>query len=202
MDSVGTGFFRWSRVALVALILCGLLAQPALAGDLVVKQEVSSGISTFVGFGPPSSTCNGTTEFSTCTFFTTTNTSSGMDIPGGPFTASSTSTLYFGAGDFAVTVNGAANPDGTPAGYCLPLFSTTHLVYANGTIDMNGTGSVCCAGTSCGDIGIGPPTVSHLASACISGTGKYQGIQCSAETTSTSNNSTNFIVRSEIVSTK
>ena len=203
MDSVRKISPKWSSAVAFAVMLSALSALPALAGDLVLRHEVSSGTVTSAGVvGPAGPHCNGTTDFSACTFSTSTSTSTGKDDPGGPFTSTTTTTLYFGLDGFAYTVNGAANPDGTFAGACLPYFSTSHTVYANGTIDKNGTGSVCCAGTSCGPSGLGPPTVSHGTSTCISGTGKYAGIQCSSEETSTNSDSVHFIVRSESVSTK
>ncbi len=163
MYSNKTMLFRRSPVLTFALMLCALCALPTRAGDLVLRHEVSSGSSTFVSFGPLGPKCDGVTVFDDCTFFTTTSTSSGKDDPGGPFTATGTTTLYFGLNDFAYTVNGASNPDGTPGGFCLPVFGTSHAVYANGTIDTNTQGSVCCAAGSSGSCGVsGIRTTYHL----------------------------------------
>jgi hypothetical protein len=205
MYPVTTDLLRWLGAVALALMLCALCSAPTLAGGLVLSHEVSSGTATFTGFGPMGPKCDGVTVFDACTFFSSTSTSTGKDEPGGTFTATGTTTLYFGAGDFAVTVNGASNPDGTPGGFCFPFFGTSHAVYANGTIDNNTQGSVCCAAGSsgsCGVIGIGPPTTSHGTSTCVSGTGKYAGIQCSGEETSSNSDGVHFIVRSERVSTK
>jgi hypothetical protein len=51
-------------------MLCSLCAAPTPAGDLVLSHEVSSGTATFTGVGPAGPNCNGTTDFSACTFFT------------------------------------------------------------------------------------------------------------------------------------
>jgi hypothetical protein len=90
-------------------------------------------------------------------------------------------------------------------GILSPVLGTSHAVDANGTIDTNTQGSVCCAAdssNSCGVSGIGPPTTSHGTATCISGTGKYAGIQCSGEETSTNSDGVHFIVRSERVRSK
>jgi hypothetical protein len=56
--------------------------------------------------------CSGTA----CTFFTSSFTGTGKSDPGGPFTATGTSTAFFGLNGSALTSNGAVNPDGTSRG--------------------------------------------------------------------------------------
>jgi len=121
---------------------------------------------------------------------------------GGPFTFTGTSTGFFGLFGSALTANGAVNPDGTRAGVCVPTFGSGHTVFANGTIDTEAKGESCCVGTSCGAVGLGPPITGHESSVCISGTGKFAGIQCSAEDTSSSIDAVHSIGRGEIGSTK
>jgi hypothetical protein len=189
--------------AVLALTLLALGEVSAQAGDLVVSHSVSiSGPSTFVGFGPAGPNCNGTTDFSACTFFTTAGSGTGKSEPGGPFTFTTTTTTYFGLDDFAFTVNGAANSDGSPAGFCLPFFSTAAAMYSNGTISTNSTGQVCCAGTSCGSGGTGPPSTAQSTSVCTSGTGKYAGIQCSEQGSAMSLDGVTTIGRTDSVSTR
>jgi len=206
MNPVRASLSRWGISAAFALILCAMFVGPALAagdGDLVLRHSVSTATGAFVAFGPVGKGCPGPTFGPDCTFITTSFTGSGKSEPGGPFTVSGTGTILFGpnGGDF-LSPNGAADASGNPSGACVPIFQTAHAVYANGTIDQNATGALCCTLNGCDGQPFGPPNTAHLSFACTSGTGKYAGIQCSGESTGSSRDGVHSIGRSESVSTK
>jgi hypothetical protein len=171
---------------------------------LVLSHSVTAGSSSFVAFGPVGPNCSATTAGPDCTFVTLSSTASGNAEPGGPFTSTGTATLLIGpfsTGQF-VFPNGAVDSNGNPAGGCVQIFGTNHDVYANGTIDSNFQGHACCASSSCADFIGGPPNISQSTSVCVSGTGKYAGIQCSGEQSGSSIDGQHFVGHSESVSTK
>jgi hypothetical protein len=170
----------------------------------VLTHSVNAGSSGSPVFGPVGPNCNATTAGPDCTFVTSTSTSSGKSEPGGPFTETDTTTALIGpfsSGPF-VSVNGAVDSLGNPAGGCVQIFQIVHDVYANGTIDSNSQGNLCCASNSCADFIAGPPNTTQATFVCTSGTGKYAGIQCSGESSGSSTDGVTFVSRSEMVSTK
>ena len=202
MYSVRASLLRWGVTIAFAMMLCAWFVAPTLAQDLKLGHSVTSSTSTFVGCGPlgPSIDCHADCTGTQCTFFTSTFKGTGKGDPGGPFTFTGTSTGYFGLNGFAVTVNGAANPDGSPGGLCVPTFGTSHTVFANSTIDNESKGEVCSVGSSAAFLG--PPITGHDSSVAISGTGKAAGIQCSGEDTVSSSDGVHVIGRGESVCTK
>jgi hypothetical protein len=204
MYPVRASLLRWGVTIAFAIILCSCFVVPTLAQDLKLGHFVDSVTSSFIGCGPvgPGIDCKADCSGTACTFFTTSFTGTGKQDPGGPFTFTGTSTGFFGLFGSALTANGAVNPDGTRAGVCVPTFGSSHTVFANGTFDTEAKGESCCVGTSCGAVGLGPPITGHESSVCISGTGKFAGIQCSAEDTSSSIDAVHSIGRGEVVSTK
>jgi hypothetical protein len=206
MNPVRASLSRSGITAASALMLCAMFVAPALAaGDagLVLRHSVTTSTGTFVAFGPVGKNCPGPTFGPDCTFITTSFTGKGQSEPGGPFTVSGTSTILFGpnGGDFLFP-NGGADASGNPSGACVPVFQTAHAVYANGTIDQNATGSLCCGLSNCDGQPFGPPSTAHISSVCTSGTGVYAGIQCSGEATGSSIDGVHSIGRGESVSTK
>lgn len=206
MNPVRASLPRWGLAVGSALLLCAMFVAPALAagdGGLVLRHSVGTSTSTFVAFGPVGTGCPGPTFGPDCTFITSSFTGKGQSEPGGPFTVSGTATILFGpnGGDF-ISPNGAADASGNPSGACVPVFQTAHTVYANGTIDQNATGTLCCTLNGCDGQPFGPPNTAHLSSACTSGTGKYAGIKCSGESTGSSIDGVHSISRAESVSTK
>jgi hypothetical protein len=206
MNPVRASLSRWGVTVASALMLCAIFVAPALAagdGGLVLRHSVGTSTGAFVAFGPLGPGCPpGPTPGPDCTFFTSSFTGSGKSEPGGHFTVSGTTTVLFGLNGFFFTPNGAADASGNPAGGCVPIFQTSHVVYANGSIDQNDTGSSCCGLGSCDGQPLGPPSTAHLSSVCTSGTGKYAGIQCSGESTGSSIDGVHSIGRGESVSTK
>jgi hypothetical protein len=211
MYPVRASILRWGVTIPFAIMLCAWFVTPTLAEgngnknpNLHLGHSVVSGTSSFVGCGPvgPGIDCKADCSGTACTFFTTTFTGTGKADPGGPFTVTDTSTAFFGPGGSVLTPNGAVNPDGTRAGVCVPTFGSDHVVFPNGTMDTESKGESCCVGTSCGAVGLGPPITAHQSSVCISGTGKFAGIQCSGEETSSSVDGVHIIGRGESVSTK
>jgi hypothetical protein len=209
MYPVRANLLRWGVTIAFAIMLCVCFVAPTLAGgngnqnpDLHLAHSVGSGTSSFVGCGPvgPGIDCKADCSGTACTFLSGTFTGTGKGDPGGPFTVTGTSTTYFGLNGSTVTSNGAANPDGSPGGACAPTFGTSHIVYPNGTIDSESKGEVCSVGPATAFLG--PPITAHDSSVCISGTGKFAGIQCSGEDTATSSDSVHIISRGEMVSTK
>jgi hypothetical protein len=212
MYRVRTGLLRLAASAAVALIAYALCAAPALAGggdDLTLSHAVASGVSMFGAFGPVGTGCDASTAGSNCTFFTTTFTTKGKAEPGGPFTQTGTSTVYFGLNGSALTFAASLTLLGAPVGFCAPTFVTAHTVFANGTNDVNASGTICCTASPptspsavCGALPIGPPSTTQTSGTCIGGTGKYAGTQCSSQATSSSSDGVHFIVRGETVYTK
>ena len=206
MYQVRASLLRWGVTGTLVFTLCALFVTPTLAGgELILRHSVVSGTSSFVAFGPVGPNCSATTAGSDCTFFTSSFKGSGNAVPGGPFTVTGTTTELLGPfSTFPfVSVSGAVNAStGTPTGGCAPIFQTSHVVFANGTIDQNAQGNSCCASSSCADFLGGPPTTSHTTQVCISGTGKFAGIQCSGESSGSSSDNVHFVARGEGVSTK
>jgi hypothetical protein len=204
MYSVRASLLRGGVTIAFAIMLCAWFVAPTLAGnpDLHLGHSVVSGTSSFVGCGPvgPGIDCKADCSGTACQFSSSTFTGTGKGDPGGPFTVTGTSTVYFGFNGFAVTVNGAANPDGSPGGFCAPTFGTSHGVFANGTVDNESKGEVCSVGSNA--TFLGPPITTHESSVAISGTGKFAGIQCSGEDTATSSDGVHIISRGETVCTK
>jgi len=213
MNRIRSKLFRWAATVAAALLLWTLRTAPALAGNdsnLTIRHAVAAGTSTFVGFGPVGPGCDATTAGADCTFFTSTFTASGKSEPGGPFTQTGTSTVFFGAGGSNLTFAGSVVTSvGAPVGFCSPTFLTAQTKYANGTIDLNATGTVCCTASPpsspiavCGPLPIGPPSTTNESGTCTSGTGKYAGIQCSTESTASTTDGVHFLSRGETLSTK
>jgi hypothetical protein len=205
MYSVRASLLRGGVTIAFAIMLCAWFVAPTLAGnpDLHLGHSVVSGTSGFVGCGPvgPGIDCKADCSGTACQFSSSTFTGTGKGDPGGPFTVTGTSTVYFGFNGFAVTVNGAANPDGSPGGFCAPTFGTSHVVFANGgAIDNESKGEVCSVGSNA--TFLGPPITSHESSVAISGTGKFAGVQCSGEDTASSSDGVHIISRGESVCTK
>ena len=202
--SVRASLRRWGVTIAFAITLCAWFVAPTLAQDLKLGHFVDSATTTFTGRGPvdPGIDCKADCSGTACTFFTVSFTGNGKADPGGPFTFTGTTTAFFGPLGSALTPNGAVNPDGTPAGVCDPTFTSAHSVFPNGTYDTEAKGETCCVGTSCGAVGLGPPTTAHQSSVCISGTGKFAGIRCSGEETSSGLDGVHVIGRGESVSTK
>jgi hypothetical protein len=208
MYPVRTSSLLWGVTVTFVLMLCALFVVPTLArgeGGLVLGHSVASGTSNFVGFGPVGPNCDAATAGPDCTFTTTSFSATGKAEPGGPFTETGTQTVLFGLisadGPFAYP-NGAVDSLGNPAGFCAQTFGTAHVVDAKGTIELNFQGNLCCASSSCTDPIGGPPNTTQNTSVCISGTGKYAGIQCSGQGSASSTDGVHFVARGETVSTK
>jgi hypothetical protein len=203
MYSVRATSLQWGVTLALALLLCALFVTPARAGGgLISNQSTISGTSSFGAYGPVGPGCSATTGGPDCTFATSNSTGSGNAVPGGPFTETSTATVLLGPGPGSFPFpNGAVDSLGNPAGYCAEFVGTSHDVYANGTIDMNEQGYTCCSSSSCPN-GVGPPTTNFATSNCISGTGKFAGMQCSGEGSNSSSDGVHFVGGGESVSTK
>jgi hypothetical protein len=203
MHPIRASSLRWGVTAALALMLCALLVTPTLAGeDLIPGQEVVSGTISFGAFGPVGPGCSSTTGGPNCTFATSNVTGKGKAVPGGPFTHTSTTTVFYGPGPGSFLFpSGAVDSTGNPAGYCAEISGTSHSVFANGTIDGNAQGYTCCSSSSC-TTALGPPITTFVTTACTSGTGKYAGIQCSGKESSSSSDGVHFLARGEGVSTK
>lgn len=208
MYPVRTTWARRRATVVLVLMVAAFWVAPALTSGKDAKSEnpllrveknlghsVVSGTSSFVACGPVGPNCDANCNGTDCTFFTATSTGTGDGEPGGPFTFTGTATIFFGLNGSAVTVNGAANPDGTPAGFCAPTSGSTHVVFPTGSIDQKSKGEVCTVGSS-PDF-LGSPTTAHDSSVCISGTGNFAGIQCAGEDTSGSTDGVHFIGRGE-----
>jgi hypothetical protein len=210
MYRVKRSLLRWVAAITVALMVYAFHAVPALPGDdLTPSHSVASGTSTFVGLGPVGPGCDATTGGPDCSFYTTSFTASGKAEPGGSFTQTGTVTTFFGSNFSALTLNGSVYPSiGAPVGDCAPTFTTGQTVFADGTSDVNSTGTTCCAATPpstivavCGPVFIGPPSTTQVSGLCTSGTGRYAGTQCSTESTSSSIDGVHFVSRAETVYT-
>jgi hypothetical protein len=202
MYPVRASLLRWGVTLAFAIMLCAWFVAPTLAQDLKLGHAVSSGTSSFVSCGPlgPGIDCKADCSGTQCTFFTATIKGTAKADPGGPQTFTGISTVFFGLNGLAVTVNGTANPDGTPGGLCVPSSGSTHVVTPNGTIDLKSTGEVCSVGATADFLG--SPTTAFDHSVCISGTGKFAGIQCSGSNTSSSYDGVHFIGFGESAGTK
>lgn len=175
---------RAGFVFTIFVSLCSAWGQ-ANAGTKYVEGTARNTVGS-PSFGPIGPSCDATTGGSGCLFLTLTFAGQGREAPGGKVTISGTSTALF---DF--TPSGAHDASGNSTGLCAPFFVTFTTTFRDGsTIDLSGSGTLCCAVSSCPSGGhLGPPSVSHVSALITGGTGRFAGVQGTSEITGSDNGS-------------
>jgi len=144
--------------------------RPALANGPNLIHTEAVGQITITSFNyypkdctpPPAADCP-----SCCTYYTLTGTTSGRNIPLGPFTASLSATVLLNA----ASPNGT--PDSSPAESCYPELGFETDTFADGsTLVSDFQGLSCCADGVCTG---GLPVVNHDSSVITKGTGRLAG---------------------------
>ena len=140
--------------------------------------------------GPIGPDCDATTGGSGCAFVDFTYEGTGEDSLGGPSTFTGNGGFFYGSNGANITPSGVHDGNGESMGACSPAFANSHITYKDGsTLDESFRGTTCCVGSSCAAAPqLGPISTAHYYGTCTGGSGRFAGVQCSIETTTSNTN--------------